>query len=497
MPLRLGLLRPLFALSLFTTSAILDRCPKERSVHTVKEVGGFLPLLERLKLHSQARSSASLRCDSLKTLDVSDTELRTLPALPKTLRALSARNLGLADPSKLPANLSYLDIRGTVLPFKLGLPRQLTSILIDAQALPYLDFPQALRFLSVDFADLQTFSAPDGLEILVLNNPTGSRWLKTLPPHLLSLSLSNDSLGALPTLPPSLLSLEICRSNDAQHLRFVAPRSVQRLRLDGAAPTNWPELARNLSELDINNRTIPNDLRSNLQKLKLTGAGAPLPPLSLPSSLTELSLLSFSGGDLPALPTHLAALDLTGTQLADLSPIRKLRYLKRLVLANQSTVDLHIIPDSLERLDISGVEHIISIPDWPANLETLIYKRGSQDFLSSLPQTLDELNIDETHGIAKLPPKLRVERFSARDSDLEHISVAFLHEVQSLDICGSRVEKLPNMALPIKALSVHLDQIGELSLQRELRVLIVRMPDECIDSDIHRWLNVEQNAEHY
>jgi len=205
---------------------------------------------------------------SLTTLDCTDNQLTSLPALPGTLTglwctgnrltSLPALHTGLeyltcdsnqiAALPTLPSGLKELDCKDNRLTVLPSLPSSLLLVHCSGNALTALPaLPSSLRYLVCPDNRLSALPVlPSGLyELFCGNNSLAS--LPALPSSMYGLWCAGNNLTSLPSLP-SGLSILYCGDNRLASLPAL-PSDLESLGLSGNVLTSLPELPSRLREL--------------------------------------------------------------------------------------------------------------------------------------------------------------------------------------------------------------------------------------------------------
>lgn len=420
--------------------------------------------------------------DTISTLDLSGSEIRSLRGLPSSVTWLNVSNTSISNLRGLPQGLLTLDLRWTEVQDLRGLPRSIRHLAVGGSHLSGLEgLPEGLLSLTIDRIQQSRLPPlPATLQSLTIAGPvlTG---LGPLPDSLRSLSLTGTSLELLSGLPASLERLELIRNPNLRTVEL--PLHLQILNADFLSiPVDFSGgLPKNLRELHLSRGTISGPLPPSLLALSLNQAS--VRQLSgVPEGLRILktdSLAPFVG--LPCFPEPtpgacpLQALDLSGSELPDLGPLltkdsgsvdldRLPRSLKRLNLSGLPISELTGLPASLEFLGISATD-LVELNDLPQGLKTLVFRWAKVTKLERLPPTLEELDLS---GSPNLPTEFSLPEHlqSLRTLNLSQTTVTRLRalprSLQTLDISSTQLQSLRALSPELLGLTLHLGQVSDL-----------------------------------
>ena len=301
-----------------------------------------------------------------------DTVQISVPAWPSDLTKMSLRNGTYTSLPAWPAGLATLDYELPSGPSSLpALPATLTELrMVVGEALITMpDLPEGLQRVTLTGpTDLEVPALPMSITELIISGfgPTGvTAWPDALqqititavptwssvpvwPPDLGDLSIqSANDLTTLPAWPNSLTKLSISSCSGITSLpgfnsglvdislsslgALTAlpdyPATVEELQLGGLSVTALPEWPPLVEHIRIG-QTMPNllalpDFPADVRYITITGDLPTITALpSWPDSLRELTLYSVSIDEIPALPSHITAL-----QIADLPNLQCLPFL--------------------------------------------------------------------------------------------------------------------------------------------------------------------------
>ncbi len=226
-----------------------------------------------------------------------------------------------------------------------------------------LNVPPTVTSLRLNDCNItQVPSIPNVTELEVNDDPLGT--LTNLPPGLLSLSAHNAGLSTLPALPPNLQTLVV--SSNALSSLPPLPNLLMTLDITNNQFTVLDSLPPLLYTLYVKTNPIPvlPALPASLWRLDGSYSGLTSLPSPLPPALTILTMYNTAGlTALPALPSSLAFLEISGTAVAQLPALpQSLTYLR--AMNNTALTCLPALPPQVFtlRLANSGVSCIPNIP---------------------------------------------------------------------------------------------------------------------------------------
>ena len=424
----------------------------------VLSLRGLPPRLKTLDLCASQISSWETFPSTLTTLDLQSTKLTKISSLPKELRDLmlggtdlkgfrfeafpnSLETMELASSPALEGGLPALDeelrtlsVAGYLPAGLLGsLPPDLDSLVLEATTAPELSqLPRSLQHLALLRNDaLLRVEWPENLSTLWIDRMLGVA-LQPLPETLEALKIQRSSVEPPARWPPHLRRLEV----HSTHFDWTSmPRTLEALILDDSdLPPDKKvpdkiELPRNLKTLTLQFGERPQEGYvermfaalervktslvslslnripdggdfsgfSSLQSLTLRTA-EDLSDLKLPDTLKTLALHG-PIEQLPALPTSLHELDLTGcTSLTSLPDLCSYKGLRKLYLGSTSLTSLPALPDKLQTLDLSGTGIQVLGP-LPEGLRDLAVSVGQVRTLGALPSNLATLRFLPENGV--------------------------------------------------------------------------------------------------
>lgn len=195
----------------------------------------------------------------LTSLNVYNTNVSSLPALPPNLQSLSLNTCAFtAYPNNIPNTITTLKIRYSTIAAIPSLPPNLTTLEVKNSpitALPPL--PASLQYLTTSYCNISALPPlPAGLKSLQCdNNPILA--LPTLPSGLQTLNAQSCQLTSLPgTLPPMLKYLN-CTDNIVNTLPPL-PAGLQQLSCAGCQISSIPPIPNTLTYLDAHNNQLIN-----------------------------------------------------------------------------------------------------------------------------------------------------------------------------------------------------------------------------------------------
>jgi Leucine-rich repeat (LRR) protein len=205
---------------------------------------------------------------NLQTLNISNNNIKRIPALPSTLKTLQCVNSGFTVLPTLPSALEVLICKGNKL-----------------TALP--DLPSTLNYLDCYDNRLTSLpTLPNSLAILYCaSNPLSN--LPSLPASLTTLYCFKNNLTALPALPNSMVYLN-CGNNNLSLLPNLPPYLVALVCSTNPNLTCLPRLPTTLRELYITETHIgclPNT-NAILRTFNPANNAIPMPPMCTTPSIT-------------------------------------------------------------------------------------------------------------------------------------------------------------------------------------------------------------------
>jgi hypothetical protein len=193
-----------------------------------------------------------------------------------------------------------------------------------------------------------------------------------------SLSLyEQDWLTQLPTIPPSVKTLAVRSCRRMVDAGKALPDGIEIINFYGASalatlPARLPSTLKSLMLNYCVGLTSLPALPASLRKLDLDDATNIVAVDGLPEGLEELSLNRCRSlkriGKLPSTLTALCIRECAQLEeLPELPP-----HLKTLFLTNSGLKALPKLPDTVQILDINGVEHLLSGKSTPKYLQSMI-----------------------------------------------------------------------------------------------------------------------------
>ena len=199
---------------------------------------------------------------SLHALNVSGSKITTLPALPSTLQTLNISGSEIATLPALPSTLQTLNASGSRITTLPALPTRLKELNISGCRITTLpELPSSLHALNVSGYGMETG--------LLRGSRSKITTLPALPSTLQTLNASGSRITTLPALPTRLKELYIQGSNITT--LPALPSCLKTLNISGCRITTLPELPTRLKALNIrdsNITTLP-ALPSSLQVLNI------------------------------------------------------------------------------------------------------------------------------------------------------------------------------------------------------------------------------------
>lgn len=183
-------------------------------------------------------------------------------------------------------------------------------------------------------------------------------------------------LTRLPPIPSSVKTLAVRSCRNLFDIGVSLPDGIETINLYGAAAlTRLPKrLPKGLKRLMLNYctslKTLP-DIPSGIERLDLDDSGL-VEVDGLPEGLQELSLNRCASlkriGKLPSTLTSLCVRECKELEQLPELPVG----LRTLFITNSGLKTLPDLPDTVNLLDISGVEHLLAGKKSPASLQSMI-----------------------------------------------------------------------------------------------------------------------------
>lgn len=183
-------------------------------------------------------------------------------------------------------------------------------------------------------------------------------------------------LTRLPPIPSSVKTLAVRSCRNLFDIGVSLPDGIETINLYGAAAlTRLPKrLPKGLKRLMLNYctslKTLP-DIPSGIERLDLDDSGL-VEVDGLPEGLQELSLNRCASlkriGKLPSTLTSLCVRECKELEQLPELPVG----LRTLFISNSGLKTLPDLPDTINLLDISGVEHLLAGKKAPASLQSMI-----------------------------------------------------------------------------------------------------------------------------
>lgn len=414
------------------------------------------------RMNAKVQTLVQLFCN-LVSLNLSETNLDTLPQLPKSLKELDlsfCKNIadeGLASIVDLPVleNLNLRQTKITHLP-KVSATLKILRILhcdhlvrnglSHLTQLTQLQVAQLCYNPIVDLPDL-----PRALVELDLSGswqlePGSLRSIARLE-HVEKLSLTGTTIDEMPKLPQSLRILDIsfCQISEEQLQGISEASSLEILDMRGLNIANLPQFPKSLQEVDLSSCSqLTNEgIRSlsfavNLKKVYFgylpIDEEEDLPDDYEPPVFTEL----------PVLPPSLTILSLNGCR-------------------NLTCNGLKSISDSnLKELDLSGIVSLTDVPKLAKSLEKLTLS-DCENLTSSGLGALSEaeqlqyvdLSVTAIEVLPALPPKIEVLNLQACSKlTFKGIEpIAHLEKLKALYLIGcEELDALPPLSKTLEKL---------------------------------------------
>lgn len=251
---------------------------------------------------------------NLETLDVSYGMLTALPALTNSIKDLRAYHNSISQVQNFPAQVRFLDISYN----------RLTSLLPLGDSLTHLD-------ISFNQFDSLNIIGADNLDTLFAQN-NSIEHIQSLPYRLKFLNVSENLLTTLSALPFSIQTL-------------------------------WAEF----NQIDSINRL--NQL-VNLKQLQLSYNQLSMLP-NLPNNLEELYISNNDLTSLPALPAALKTVYFNGNQISQWPNFGN--SIRMINAADNQLTSINVLPDSLQYLYVDNNPQLNCLPEIPPYLFTLGY----------------------------------------------------------------------------------------------------------------------------
>ncbi|KAB2636372.1 TMV resistance protein N-like [Pyrus ussuriensis x Pyrus communis] len=378
---------------------------------------------------------------SLKSLDLSGTTIRSLPAIIGNLESLEKLDLSGTAIRSLPASIGNLE----------SLEK------LDLSGTAKLDLSgTAIKSLPASIGNLKSLVKLDLSGTAIEGLPASIGNLKSLK----KLDLSETAIESLPASIGNLESLENLDLSGTAikslHASIGKLEYLQKFYLSGTAIESLPASIGNLKsvdKLDLSETAIKSlpasigNLKS-LEKLDLSGTAIESLPASI-GSLKSLENLDLSGTTIESLPASfdnlksLVKLDLSGTAFKSLPAI--IGNLKSLEKLDLSGTAIESLPasignlKSLEKLDLSGTA-VESLPASIGNLESLEKLDLSGTAIKSLPTSIGNLE--------------SLEKLDLRGTTIESLpaSIGNLESLKKLDLSGTAIQSLPASIGNLKSL---------------------------------------------
>ena len=372
------------------------------------------------------------------------------------------------------------------------------------------ELPEALRNLSqLQSLDLSHTKLKEPMEIV--SDLTGLRslslrgalngeydWLYKLT-QLRSLNLGSNELTSLPAWLNNLVHLERLDLSNNSLSELPDPLSaltqLRSLDLNFNKLTSLPSWLNNLvhlERLDLSSNSLselpdPLSALTQLRSLDLSYNGFTSLPVSL-SSLTQLQLLNLVMNQLKELPEwlvhlgHLKILDVWGNPLSTLPQNITLLELEEFSF-NSSVVS--VLPQEifnfvhLKRLDVSGYEELIELPEAIGQLKNLEILHVTSTQITYIPDAignlskLTSLSLDGNQLI-DLPPSLaqleHLEYFTLNENSLNPVLAAAYKEGLDAVRLYLRLKTLPQVILnEAKLVLVGEGEVGKTCLMDALK----------------------------
>lgn len=196
--------------------------------------------------------------------------------------------------------------------------------------------------------------------------------LPALPASLTDLAFIGNYITTIPTLPPNLVSLSA--SGNPITVLPSLPSTVKYLYIDHTFISSLPTLPTGLNLLNCDNThltSIPT-LPTGLQNLSIGGSFLTAIPV-IPDSVQYLYIRETGFHSLSLnWPPHLIRFELTSNKVLDSVPP---------------------LPSYLKYLIINGSYHLLQLPAFPVNLNSLDLSTDSIRFLPDVPPYLTYLNL--------------------------------------------------------------------------------------------------------
>nr|XP_028958056.1 TMV resistance protein N-like [Malus domestica]XP_028958057.1 TMV resistance protein N-like [Malus domestica] len=393
---------------------------------------------------------------SLKSLDLSGTTIRSLPASIGNLESLEKLDLSGTAIRSLPASignlesLEKLDLSGTAV-------KSLPASIGNLESLEKLDLSgTTIKSLPASIGNLKSL-------VKLYLSGTAIEGLPASIGNLKSLKKLDLSETAIESLPASIGNLESLENLDLSgtaikslHASIGKLQYLQKFYLSGTAMESLPASIGNLKcldKLDLSGtaiKSLPASIGSlrSLEKLDLSGTAIESLPSSI-GSLKSLENLDLSGTAIESLPASfdnlnsLVKLDLSGTAFKSLpASIGNLKSLEKLDLSGTAIESLPASIGnlkSLEKLDLSGTA-VESLPASIGNLESLEKLDLSGTAIKSLPASIGNLEC--------------LEKLDLSGTAIESLpaSIGNLESLKKLDLSGTAIESLPARIGNLKSL---------------------------------------------
>ncbi len=174
--------------------------------------------------------------DSLKEINITETGLLEIRALPRWLEYLYCRNNMITSlPERMPRSLRVLNCSDNKLVRLPQLPQTIKILYCSDNPLAEVPkwFPDSLTMLDISGCGITELPArlPKSLTKLKCGDNKLVR-LPVLPSELNSLDCSNNQISEIPNLPPKLLVI-YANNNRLTEFDFTNVRSIMSIRLDG------------------------------------------------------------------------------------------------------------------------------------------------------------------------------------------------------------------------------------------------------------------------
>jgi Leucine-rich repeat (LRR) protein/ribosomal protein L35AE/L33A len=215
----------------------------------------LLPQLKTLDISNTGIASLPLLPNTLENLYIIDTNINSLPILPDGLKRLYIGGTQISSLPILPSGLIELDISRTTISTIPSIPNTLKMLDISESGMLSLpSLPDTLLELYAAFSLITNIpTLPSSLILLDISNTTISI-LPNLPLSLNILDISHTQISSIVSLPPKLLALYLSSTNI--NLISDLPPEITVLNASKTKIITLPTIPKSLINIDISNCII-------------------------------------------------------------------------------------------------------------------------------------------------------------------------------------------------------------------------------------------------